>query len=89
MNEVNNLIVTPTSGRQKLKSDKYGYNNVTVDKIDTEDIEIKLDFSSRDITINVDENKNIKNINIKKDENLKEENIRKGTTEKARKSDER
>ena len=71
--ELEDLEITPSGVEQNFKSDKYGYNNVTVKAIETEEITIQPETEEQ-----VKEGVFNKVI-VLGDEDLKPENIKKGT----------
>lgn len=72
--ELEDLIITPSSSEQKFKSSKYGYNNVTVEAIESK--ELSIIPSSENQVIEGIFNK----VTVQGDSNLIPENIKKGTT---------
>ena len=71
--ELEDLEVIPTVEEQNFKSDKYGYNNVTVKAIETEEITIQpgTEEQVKEGIFN--------KVTVLGDEDLKPENIKKGT----------
>ena len=72
--ELENLIVTPSNEEQKFKSSKYGYDEVTVNAIETEEIKLTPTRATQ-----IKEGL-FNKVTIEGEENLKAENIKKGTT---------
>lgn len=72
--ELEDLIITPSNSEQKFKSSKYGYNNVIIEAIESE--ELSIIPSSENQVIEGIFNK----VTVQGDSNLIPENIKKGTT---------
>lgn len=70
--ELENVVITPELEEQNLKSQKYGYENITVKAIETEDLEI---LPKKEEQLNTGVYRNVK---VAGDENLVPENIKSG-----------
>lgn len=76
--ELEDLLITPSEEEQHFKAEKYGYDTVTVNKIETEEKVAILDFSNTyTIEVTPNEGKYLKKVIINKDENKIPENIAK------------
>lgn len=77
--ELEDLVVTPNEEEQNFKSDKYGYNEVKVKAIETENKTAVIDFSNSDtVEVNSTSGKYIKKVTINKDEDLVANNVKQG-----------
>lgn len=72
--ELEDLIITPSSSEQKFKSSKYGYNNVTVEAIESEELSI-IPSAENQVKEGL-----YNKVTVQGDSNLISENIKKGTT---------
>lgn len=71
--ELEDLIVTPTAEQQTFKSDKYGYDNVIVEAIETEELNI-LPSTEKQLKEGI-----FNKVTVAGDSNLIPENIKEGT----------
>ena len=77
--ELEDLEIIPTEQEQNFKSTKYGYDEVKVKAIETEEKTATVDFSNSDVSeVTNTSGKYMKKVTINKDEDLIASNIKQG-----------